>query len=147
MALVYDVTSSSVKNQNPLEDLLKRTRKHNTNMGKDEFLKLLITQLQYQDPLKPTEDKEFIAQMAQFTALEQMSNLNKNYSVSQSISLMGHTINFVDPKLSEETEITGIVRSVKLVEGNPKIIVECGRDKENKPILIETEFANVKQVV
>ncbi|NLW22284.1 MAG: hypothetical protein GXY88_03360 [Tissierellia bacterium] len=50
----------------------------NNNLDKDAFLRLLTTQLANQDPLNPMEDREFIAQLAQFTSLEQMQNLNKN---------------------------------------------------------------------
>ncbi|NLY67148.1 MAG: flagellar hook capping protein [Tissierellia bacterium] len=50
----------------------------NNSLDKEAFLKLLVTQLANQNPLNPVEDKEFIAQLAQFSALEQMQNLNKN---------------------------------------------------------------------
>lgn len=47
----------------------------NPNLGKDEFIKILMTQLQNQDPLNPMEDRDFIAQMATFSSLEQMMNM------------------------------------------------------------------------
>lgn len=56
---------------------------NNSALGKDAFLQLLVAQLQNQDPLSPMEDKDFIAQMAQFSSLEQMQDLNKNMQVSQ----------------------------------------------------------------
>lgn len=71
-------------------------------MGKDDFLNLLITQLQNQDPLNPTDHTEFTAQLAQFSSLEQLSNVNTNLEQlqnfqastnnSQAVSLLGKEI-------------------------------------------------------
>ena len=52
------------------------------NLGKDDFLQLLITKLQHQDPLKPMDDEDFIAQLAQFSSLEQMNNIAEGIATS-----------------------------------------------------------------
>ena len=55
-------------------------------LGKNDFLHLLVTQLQHQDPLNPAESTEFTAQLAQFSSLEQLNNINDNLISSFIIS-------------------------------------------------------------
>jgi flagellar basal-body rod modification protein FlgD len=69
------------------------------SLGLQDFMKILLTQLTYQDPLKPMDNQEFMAQMAQFTALEQSQQLNErvqqlidNQAALQSVSLIGRTV-------------------------------------------------------
>lgn len=61
-------------------------------LGKDAFLKLLTTQMQYQDPLNPTSDTEWIAQMAQFSALEAMQNMAQTTENTQAFQLVGQYV-------------------------------------------------------
>jgi flagellar basal-body rod modification protein FlgD len=74
----------------------------NTLLGKDEFLKILITQLSNQDPLEPLDQAEFIGQMAQFAEVEQTSNLNdkmeqiEGFIRFSSASMVGKEVSFVD---------------------------------------------------
>jgi len=100
-------------------------------LGKDSFLKLLVTELRHQDPTKPMEDKEFIAQMAQFSSLEQISNLNKEMKnlvqtsrSAEAYSILGRDIEAYDPKLQKS--IIGTVNSV-FYKGD-EIMVVVGND-------------------
>lgn len=89
-------------------------------LGKDEFLKLLVTQLQYQDPLNPMEDKDFIAQTAQFTALEQMQNLNNTMLLGQATNFIGKDVEATD---ENGVAFAGTVTSVKVVNGQAQVVV------------------------
>ncbi len=84
-------------------------------LGKDDFLKILITQLSHQDPTQPMEDKEFIAQMAQFSSLEQITNMNEGLTKvadliarSQAVSLLGRIVDVA----SGDTVVSGPVEEV-----------------------------------
>jgi flagellar basal-body rod modification protein FlgD len=81
-------------NLNSVGSTVNSTRNNKNVMGKDDFLKLMLTQMKNQDPLNPMESAEFAAQLAQFTSVEQLMNLNDsmktsldaNYLLSQSIN-------------------------------------------------------------
>lgn len=85
------------------------------NMDKDDFLKILITQLTTQDPTQPMQDKDFIAQMAQFSSLEQMTNMASNFgkvssvmSASQAVSTIGKTVEIEVAGQTIRGEVTAV---------------------------------------
>lgn len=94
-------------------------------LGKDDFLNLLVTQLRYQDPLNPTDDKEFIGQMAQFSALEQMQNLNASFSGTKAYGLIGKSVdaNVTDDSTGETKVVSGNVTSIKYSGGKYYAVV------------------------
>jgi len=123
------VTSVSSDTQKTIQQIIdqnsSKTSDRNTGeLGKDDFLSLLVTQLRYQDPLSPTDNKEFIGQMAQFSSLEQMQNLNTSFTATKAFSLIGKTVNATITNASNETEqISGNVTNVKLSAGKYYIVV------------------------
>lgn len=96
------------------------------NLGKDDFLKLLVTQLSYQNPTAPMEDKEFIAQMAQFSSLEQMTNMAGDFNKLAAI-LAGTEANTALGKsveiLEGDRQVAGKVQAVTRGGGDPQILV------------------------
>ena len=79
--LIAPVVEGVVK-QTATETAAKSTRGTN-ELGKDAFLQLLVTQLQHQDPLAPQDNSEFVAQLAQFSSLEELQNLTSSMSNAQ----------------------------------------------------------------
>jgi len=92
----------------------------NSAMGKDQFLKLFVAQLQHQDPMSPMQDADFMGQMAQFSTLEQVSNLANDNAMSNAIGLIGRTVTYKD---KDGVLQTGAVEKVSSVDGKPSLTV------------------------
>jgi flagellar basal-body rod modification protein FlgD len=97
-------------------------------MDRDAFLKLLVTQLQNQDPTKPLDDTAFVSQLAQYSSLEQMTNMSEGLTTlsqmqltNQALSLVGRTVELNNA--SGGANITGKVESIKFESGVPVLVV------------------------
>lgn len=103
-------------------------RKVGSQLGKEDFLLLLVTQMQYQDPLSPQENTDFVAQLAQFSALEQMSNLNQTVSNNSAYALIGQEVVIHHTSSTGDVqEIQGSVEKVTIRNGTAYVTVD-GQD-------------------
>ncbi len=97
-------------------------------LGKDDFLKLLVAQLRNQDPLQPLNDREFIAQLAQFSALEQMYNLSgavlelaRRQEAAAAFGLVGRRVRV---QTEDGTVLEGTVSAVRRQDGAFVVVVD-----------------------
>jgi flagellar basal-body rod modification protein FlgD len=103
-------------------------RSTGSNLGKDDFLKLFVAQLQHQDPMNPMQDSDFMGQMASFSTLEQVSNLaaaNEKIAASltstSAVGLIGRTVTYMD---KDDLTHTGKVEKVTTTDGKPFLTVD-----------------------
>jgi flagellar basal-body rod modification protein FlgD len=96
-------------------------------IGQDDFLKILLTQLRFQDPLKPMDNQEFVAQLAQFSALEisrqqseKVDTLLAMQAVTQAVGLIGRT---VEMRTASGTSTGGTVSTISFSNGEPRLTV------------------------
>lgn len=105
-------SSSSAFDFNPLAGKSK-------SLDQNDFLKLLVTQIQFQNPLNPKSDTDMAAQMAQFTALQQATQSSSSLQMMQASSLIGTNVQLDTDDLLKSGTVTGI----KMENGKPKILV------------------------
>ncbi|MFD1032792.1 flagellar hook capping FlgD N-terminal domain-containing protein [Metaplanococcus flavidus] len=104
-----------------------KTGDQQNSLGQDAFLKILITQMKHQDPMEPLKDTEFIGQMAQFTSLEQLTNLNKtmtqfvgnstNQTLADHANLIGTSVDYSYEVDGQMESGQGIVKALSSKNG------------------------------
>lgn len=102
-------------------------RAPSTTLDKDAFLKLLVTQLKYQDPSKPMDSSAFMAQNAQLTSLEKLTELTEtsrsSFATQQKLSAAGLVGRNISWKATDGTTQTGTVTAASIAGDNPSLIV------------------------
>ena len=103
---------------------LNDTSKSSSSLDKDAFLQLLVTQMKYQDPLNPSSNTEYMSQLAQFTSLEEMENLNSTFRHSDAQSLVGSYVIVKTENSSGGTDyVSGLVDYVTMTNGKPYLSI------------------------
>ena len=152
-AAAYEATKKKEETKNVAND----------ELGKEAFLQLLVTQLQNQDQLNPQDNSSYIAELAQFSSLEQMTNVVSNLEdlgkvvgnidtsvlVGQLSSMIGKNIDWIETineadeegnPISHPEKMTGVVSGVTIVDGAPSIVVESEGEK------YQVDISNVAHV-
>jgi len=126
---VSSLASTLPPAKDPITGLDMNRKAGERTLGADDFMKILMTQLTAQDPMNPMKDTEFIAQMANFSSLEQMRGLSKSftaYSTSQQMATaplyLGCDVTVKDPS-SPTGETKGVVESVTVKDGKPALVI------------------------
>ena len=91
MAAIAHIKDGKIVESTTASSLAKETKKSGSTMDKEAFLKLLVAQMKYQDPLEPTSNTEFVSQYAQFSSLEQMQNMSATLELSRASTLVGQS--------------------------------------------------------
>ncbi|BAV96923.1 flagellar basal-body rod modification protein FlgD [Lysobacter enzymogenes] len=103
------------------------TRK--SSISQDDFIKLFLAQLQFQDPLEPVDNREFLAQLAQFSALEQSRQTSENLASMLSMNAADQAVGLVGKVVDAQVEgnaISGTVIAVEFTSAGPKLSLRAG---------------------
>lgn len=144
--------SSAITQANNEFNAVVGQQSNGADLDKDAFMLLLVTQFKYQDPLNPTDDKEFVSQMAQFSSLEQLINLNTsmeglttastNSQMINATSYIGKNVTVSGNSIGKVTDSTTNTASITTFRYAPNADVASGtitvRDSDNNVIYTET---------
>lgn len=122
---ISGVSGSSSSNNSSSANALAAAANNTQFVSENEFLTLLVTQLENQDPLNPQDPSQFVSELASFSSLEQMTQMNQNFSSvldNSATSLIGQTVTVADQS-SQTGYTTGVVSGVVYYSNTPAVQV------------------------
>jgi len=129
---------AGVNNTDQTSSTTSSTTKLNNGLDENAFMKMLITELQNQDPSKPMDDTQTIAQLAQFTALQATNNMSTNEQNAQAVTMIGKTVSYPDPTdTTGATILSGTVQGVSFTSAGPNLAV-AATDGTITPVALST---------
>lgn len=116
MAISAQIVNGKVY-ANTTPDNLSENTKGTSTMGKDQFLQILVAEMQYQDPLEPTTNTEWVSQMATFSQIEELQKMSESMQTGQAQNLVGKYVIMATTDSTGETKYTsGKVQTVEIRE-------------------------------
>jgi flagellar basal-body rod modification protein FlgD len=111
-----------------------------SSIGKDTFLKLLVAQMTHQDPLNPQDQQAFLAQLAQFSTVEGVNNVQESQTRLQATNMLGKKVDALYMENNSAQAVSGVVTNVRFERGGVTLNLQ-GLDR---PVKL-TEVTNVHQ--
>ena len=149
MSTVANIVNGDITNNGVSASEAKKNATKSGDLDKEAFLQLLVTQMKYQDPLEPTDNTEYVSQLATFSELEQMTNLVASSDLSRASQLVGQyvTVKEKNETTGEETIIGGKVDSVTVENG--KGYLNIGDSKysiDNLDSVVDAKYLNAYEL-
>ena len=145
MSTVANIVNGEIQKNGVAASEAKNNTTKSGDLDKEAFLQLLVTQMKYQDPLEPTDNTEYVSQLATFSELEQMTNLVASSDLTRASQLVGQYVTIKDKNetTGEETIIGGKVDYVTVENG--KGYLNIGDSKysiDNLDSVVDEKYLN-----
>ncbi len=147
--MAVDATVLNGEVTNVKTDSTSSAKKDGSTLDKQAFLQLLVAQMKYQDPLEPTDNTEYVAQLAQFSSLEAMNNMGETMDMQRAAGLIGKvvTASTTNETTGVTTEVTGTVDKITHSGSKTYVIINGEQyNLDDVKEVIDSEYAEADSI-